>query len=50
MAYNEKFKLELTSRELELIEYALEEYRQRFGLLQEPIDKIIKKLYSEAYN
>lgn len=53
MSYNEKFKLELTSKELEIIEYAIEYYNT--ACLTPDSDKkignkIIKKLYSEAYN
>lgn len=51
-SYNEKFKLELTSKELEVIEYALELYKDSKTEVTDLklIDKIIKKLYSEAYN
>ena len=56
MSYNEKFKLELTSKELELIEEALEISRdiKVYGdgreEHQKAVNSIIKKLYSEAYN
>lgn len=51
-SYSEKFKLELTSKELEIIEYALELYQDSKTDSREvkTIDSIIKKLYSEAYN
>ena len=55
-SYSEKFKLELTSKELEVIEEALEMskafkvYGDGREKHQKEIDKIIKKLYSEAYN
>ena len=45
-SYKEKFELELTSRELEVIEYVLELYKDS-GQDSKEIDSIIKKLYSE---
>ena len=51
-SYHEKFKVEFTSKELEIIEYALEFFQDSKTDSKEvkSIDRIIKKLYSEAYN
>ena len=49
-SYSEKFKMELTSRELEVIEYALELYLDSGAEAPLMIERLIKKLYSEAYN
>lgn len=46
-SYSEKFKIILTSKELEVIEYALEKYKE--GYNDKGIDRIIKKLYTEGW-
>lgn len=49
-SYNEKFKLVLTDKELEVIEYALENYRDKVRPnMTKIIEKIIGKLYKEAW-
>ena len=48
--YNEKFTLKLSSMELEYIEYAVEEYRKAKPNKETVLNRIIKKLYSEAHN
>lgn len=50
MSDKEKFKLELSSKELEVIEYALELYKDSGAIKPSEADRLIMKLYSEAYN